>query len=53
MGRQAYVWKDQGNLTDLGLVTTKLKVEDQLRVRIALRMMRKAHTNGARSDRER
>lgn len=52
MGRSAQVWKNQGNLTDLGMVTNEIKVEDQLRVRIALRTMRKAHTQGGRSDRE-
>ncbi len=52
MGRAAQVWKNQGVLTDLGLVTEKIKVEDQLRVRIALKTMRKAHTQGSRSDRE-
>jgi hypothetical protein len=54
MGRRAaQLWKNQEQLTDLGIVTDTLTIEDQLRVKIALRMMRKAHTNTARSEAER
>ena len=49
MGRKAYMWKDQEQLTDLGLVTKKLSIDEQLRVKIALKMMRKAHTKTVRS----
>ena len=53
MGRQAKVWTDQSNLTELGLVSQQMKLEDQFRVRLALRMMRKAHIHGSKSDQER
>ena len=50
MGRRAaQLWKNQEQLTDLGLVTDKLSIEDQLRVKIALRMMRKARTKNIRT----
>ena len=51
MGRRAaQLWKNQEDLTNLGIVNDKLNVDDQLRVRIALRMMRKAHTKTLRSE---
>ncbi len=53
MGRQAQVWTSQSNLTELGLVSQKMKLEDQFRVRLALKTMRRAHVNGSKSDQER
>lgn len=46
--RSAQLWKSPGDLTGLGMITEKLPVEEQIRVRIALKMMRKAYTNGSR-----
>lgn len=54
MGRRAaQLWKNQEQLTDLGIVTQTLSIEEQLRVKIALRMMRKSYTKTARSETER
>jgi len=51
MGRRAaQLWKNQEDLTNLGIVNDRLTMDDQLRVRIALRMMRKAHTKTLRSE---
>eukprot|EP01032_Pedospumella_encystans_P008509 gene8509-10094_t len=53
MGRRAQMWKNQEQLTNLGIVNDRLTIEDQLRVKIALRVMRKAHTKTLRSEADR
>jgi hypothetical protein len=47
------IWKNSGELTELGCITDQVEVDEQLRVRLALKMMRKAYTNGSRFARER
>lgn len=47
------MWKNQEQLTNLGIVNDRLTIEDQLRVKIALRVMRKAHTKTLRSEADR
>lgn len=44
--REAQIWKNQENLTNLGLITENLELGDQLKVKLALRSMRKAYING-------
>jgi hypothetical protein len=51
--RPAHVWKDKGELTGLGYITDQMKLEEQLKVRLALKMMRKAYTSGSRFARAR
>jgi hypothetical protein len=47
------VWKSHGSLLHIRNVTeNKLKIEDQLRVRIALKVMRKAYVKGSKIERE-
>ena len=54
MGRRAaQLWKNQGQLTDLGVVNNVLPIEAQFRVKIALKMMRQSHTKTVRSEAER
>lgn len=52
--RQAQVWKKQQDMTNLGEgITDKEKLQEKLRVKIALQMMRKAHVTGSSADRTR
>lgn len=53
MGRRAaQLWKTQEALTD-GPTNEKLSVEELLRVKIALKVMRKTHTKTEKSEAER
>lgn len=45
--RKANIWKDTGELTGLGRITDDLKLEEQLKVHMAIKMMRKAYTKGS------
>ncbi|RYH16808.1 hypothetical protein EON65_29500 [archaeon] len=51
--RKANIWKDTGDLTGLGHITDDLKLEEQLKVHMALKMMRRAYTKGSRVARAR
>lgn len=51
--RQAFVWKNQESLTKVAKIEeNKLSLEERLRVRIALKVMRKAHIHGSRAQKE-
>lgn len=51
--RQAFIWKNQEALTRVKkLEDNKLSLEERLRVRIALKVMRKAHINGSRAQKD-
>jgi hypothetical protein len=52
-GRQAKFWKSQEDLIELGHINEEMKPDDQLRIKIALKVMRKAHIHGSRSERDR
>jgi hypothetical protein len=47
------MWKNQSSMANLGIKEGNLNLDEQLKVNIALRMMRKAHTKTARSEAER
>ncbi len=50
---QAFIWKNQDALTKIKtLEDNKLTLEQRLRVRIALKVMRKAHIHGSRAQKE-
>jgi hypothetical protein len=52
--RQAQVWKKQQDMTNLSAaIMDKETLQEKLRVKIALQMMRKAHINGSAADRTR
>jgi hypothetical protein len=51
--RQAFIWKNQESLTKVKkLDENKLSLEERLRVRIALKVMRKAHIHGSRAQKD-
>jgi hypothetical protein len=52
--RQAQVWKKQQDMTNLSAaIMDKETLQEKLRVKIALQMMRKAYINGSSADRTR
>lgn len=54
MARHAMIWKSQEHLTKIAPTDDdKLSLEDRLRVRIALKVMRKAHVHGSRAEKDR
>lgn len=53
MGRKGQVWKDQGQLTSLGIINEGIGLVDQIKVRKALQLIRKANVKGSQSEQDR
>lgn len=53
MGRKGQVWKDQGQLTSLGIINEGIELADQIKVRKALQLIRKANVKGSQSEQDR